>query len=612
VLAFLIAHPDAQAVISAGSKVASTGDVMASFSSRGGPAQTLGVSKPDITAPGVQILAGASPQHLPPTVPEGLPLGPEGELFQAIAGTSMSSPHIAGSGALLKALHPDWTPGQIKSALMTTAWTQVMKEDGKTPATPFDDGSGRVDLSKAGDPGLTFDVKGADYANHATDLWNLNYPSLYIPDMPGIISITRTAHNTLTTPTTWSLSVQGASGFTVSVPPTLTVPAQGDGAFSITIDASNIPFNQSGSAVLYLKETDGAGTRSLHIPITFIRKIQVIDLNKTCTSPAIGIGSTTTCTITATNTGFARGSVALSDILPDQLKVVAGTVKGGTVSPDLKTISFAGNLGPATPPDVTIAKGTAPNPYVPLSSFNVPPISGFGDEDLINVPVPAFTYAGETYTQIGIVSNGYLVVGGGTGADITPANQKLPDPTPPNNVIAPFWTDLDPSTATGSGSVSVGTLTDGTSSWIVVDYNNVKEFSTTKTDSFEVWIGVNSNTPTGQDISFAYGTVSGNGDLGKLTVGAENKFGNRGQNYYFKTTGTAVGTLPVSKDELRVSSVPGATGESHTITFDAVRVAEGAWTNYAHLTSDQFQGVEVFAAPWPVKTLLMPLIFKSR
>ena len=82
---------------------------MASFSSRGGPGQTLGVSKPDITAPGVQILAGASPQHMAP--PAGVALGPQGELFQAIAGTSMSSPHIAGAGALVKALHPDWTPG---------------------------------------------------------------------------------------------------------------------------------------------------------------------------------------------------------------------------------------------------------------------------------------------------------------------------------------------------------------------------------------------------------------------------------------------------------------------------------------------------------------------
>ena len=90
---------------------------MASFSSRGGPGQTLGVSKPDITAPGVQILAGAD------ATARRRRRRPQGELFQAIAGTSMSSPHIAGAGALLKALHPTWTPGQIKSALMTTADT---------------------------------------------------------------------------------------------------------------------------------------------------------------------------------------------------------------------------------------------------------------------------------------------------------------------------------------------------------------------------------------------------------------------------------------------------------------------------------------------------------
>ena len=65
----------------------------------------------------------------------------------------MSSPHIAGSAILLQALHPTWTPGQIKSALMTTATTDVVKEDLVTPADPFDFGAGRVDLTVAGNPG---------------------------------------------------------------------------------------------------------------------------------------------------------------------------------------------------------------------------------------------------------------------------------------------------------------------------------------------------------------------------------------------------------------------------------------------------------------------------
>ncbi len=141
ILSFLGSHTGVMATLSAGVTGTQQADVMASFSSRGGPGQSLGISKPDITAPGVQILAGASPLSV------DVATGPEGQLFQAIAGTSMSSPHIAGSGALLKALHPEWTPGQIKSAMMTTAKRSgLVEEDGTTPFNAFDAGSGRVNL----------------------------------------------------------------------------------------------------------------------------------------------------------------------------------------------------------------------------------------------------------------------------------------------------------------------------------------------------------------------------------------------------------------------------------------------------------------------------------
>ena len=79
------------------------GDVMAAFSSRGPGGLFL---KPDITAPGVQILAGTTP------TPDDVAGGPPGQYFQAIAGTSMSSPHIAGSAILLQALHPTGRPAR--------------------------------------------------------------------------------------------------------------------------------------------------------------------------------------------------------------------------------------------------------------------------------------------------------------------------------------------------------------------------------------------------------------------------------------------------------------------------------------------------------------------
>jgi len=106
----------------------------------------------------------------------------------------------------------------------------------------------------------------------------------------------------------------------------------------------------------------------------------------------------------------------------------------------------------------------------------------------------------------------------------------------------------------------------------------VKEFSTAKTASFEVWIGVNG----AEDITFAYGTIQGNGDLGFLTVGAENRFGNRGANYYVNGTGA----LPDGTTQLRVSTSPPVPGETKTITFKVRGLLPGAWRNCAEMTSN--------------------------
>ena len=83
-------------------------------------------------------------------------------------------------------------------------------------------------------------------------------------------------------------------------------------------------------------------------------------------------------------------------------------------------------------------------------------------------------------------------------------------------------------------------LTDGTDDWIVADWDAVREFSdVTKKHSFNIWIGVDGDGNPGEDISYAYGTQTGNGDGGLATVGAENKFGNRGQNTYYNGTGAS-------------------------------------------------------------------------
>jgi len=178
-LAFMNSHTDEIASFPAGESRNGQGDAMAAFSSRGPRGLFI---KPDVTAPGVQILAGDTP------IVESPVSGPGGELFQAIAGTSMSSPHVAGAGLLLRAVHPDWTPGQIRSALMTTAVTNVVKEDTVTPADPFDLGAGRIDLGKSAHASLTMDEATDRFlalGNDPVHAVHLNIPSINAPVMPG-------------------------------------------------------------------------------------------------------------------------------------------------------------------------------------------------------------------------------------------------------------------------------------------------------------------------------------------------------------------------------------------------------------------------------------------
>jgi subtilisin family serine protease len=186
---FLENHSEVEASWETGEPTEIRGDVMAAFSSRGPLGDFI---KPDVTAPGVQILAGNTPE------PINVAAGPPGELFQVISGTSMSSPHAAGVAALVKAAHPDWTPGQIKSALMTSSVQSVLKEDGETTADPFDRGAGSIRADRALDPVLTFDVSARHYFAAVGDpdgRIHLNLPSTNAPEMTGSVTTERTARN---------------------------------------------------------------------------------------------------------------------------------------------------------------------------------------------------------------------------------------------------------------------------------------------------------------------------------------------------------------------------------------------------------------------------------
>ncbi|TXG62769.1 hypothetical protein EZV62_009763 [Acer yangbiense] len=166
-------------IIFKGTVYGRTAPVIARFSSRGPNSVDPDVIKPDVTAPGVNILA-AWPPILSPSGRLG---DTRSVLFNIKSGTSMSCPHVSGLAALLKSVHRDWSPAAIKSALMTTAYTLNNKKspiadvDSSNSAGPFAYGSGHVDPERAVYPGLLYDIAMEDYLKY---LCSLNYTSAEI------------------------------------------------------------------------------------------------------------------------------------------------------------------------------------------------------------------------------------------------------------------------------------------------------------------------------------------------------------------------------------------------------------------------------------------------
>jgi hypothetical protein len=204
-------------------------------------------------------------------------------------------------------------------------------------------------------------------------------------------------------------------------------------------------------------------------------------------------------------------------------------------------------VGAAQPPAValasglpwvpTVAPGSSPAGYIPLDLVGVTP-TPIGDEQIINLDVPAFEYAGQTWTSIGVASNGYLVVGGGTAEDNNCCHLPSgPSPARPNNILAPFWTNLDGTDAPG---IFAGIITNSVNDWFVIEFR-LNVFGTTSLRVFQVWIGINGV----EDITYAYDPANLPGDpVGQdFLVGAENALGQ----------GDMAAVLPT--EDLRVVSV---------------------------------------------------------
>lgn len=234
------------------------GDIKADFSFRGPSANDLQVLKPDITAPGLEVLAAVADGVIDS---DG---AVQAELYQ---GTSMSSPHTAGAGALLSAVFPDWTVAQVKSALMLTAERDnLLKEDMETPADLFDFGAGRVDLEMAALTGLTmdetYDNMVASNPAEGGDMKTLNIASLYNSLCVGECSWTRTF--TSVAEITASYTAVAPDWITVE-PATFEIAPGATQMVTITADVTGLTADEWEFARIYF-ETDAV----LESPYNFI------------------------------------------------------------------------------------------------------------------------------------------------------------------------------------------------------------------------------------------------------------------------------------------------------------------------------------------------------
>ncbi|KAJ0795423.1 putative tripeptidyl-peptidase II [Helianthus annuus] len=228
-------------VTNVGSKPA---PAIAVFSSKGPNVITPDIIKPDITAPGVNILAAWSPVSTADSIN-----------YNILSGTSMSCPHVSAVVALLKSVHPYWSPAAIKSAIMTTDIINFLtatiadntrnfiRNDDSSNAMPFDYGSGHINPAAAIDPGLIYDYDtnnlidflcsyGASVAqiknltgtpvyckNPPIPSYNFNYASIGVFNMSGNVSVYRTVTYVGEGPTVYYSKLQAITGVRSSVYP---------------------------------------------------------------------------------------------------------------------------------------------------------------------------------------------------------------------------------------------------------------------------------------------------------------------------------------------------------------------------------------------------------
>ncbi|WKE65903.1 S8 family serine peptidase [Gallaecimonas kandeliae] len=542
-------------------------DVMNSSSSRG-PNGDNSFIKPDLAAPGTNILSAFSPDEA----------GDPSVQFAVLTGTSMASPHVAGAAALVLAAHPGWSPAQVKAALTTTSNTNVKDDDGVTPAGPFAMGAGRLDVANAINAGLAVapvSVSGPNCVSRCS--FEVAASSLAAGDATWKGSVTFDDSGIDATLSTNELSLaKGASG-----------------SFTLNVDARNAAkeewhFGQ-------VTWTDSSGKMpSAHMPVAIYSGNSTDARLLTSTGGTLVAGDSLKAQTRLTNTdidGLATVKVKFPvglHLAADPVAVVTdGSQSSMSFDAGTNTATWAGTL---SKPYGRLGAGSTWIDSLPsLTDGYSPSVVSCGsdcDEGSVTLDVSTYNlhFMGKAISSLTLNTNGFITFDGATVA-ASYYNDDMPTSKANGAVLAPFWTDLD-MTKTGQWYYSI--LNDGTADYLVFEWKdvsvygdnsgNVYTFQTLfKLGSDEVYVHYVNMAPMPQYV----------------TAGVQDAQGVKGSVLYLDGTGTApasgtsyqveyqnAGTLTLSYDlnstAIKAENVAVSTQERSAVTLNLLPKLSGS------------------------------------
>ncbi|EKE77551.1 S8 family serine peptidase [Gallaecimonas xiamenensis] len=496
-------------------------DAMNDSSSRG-PNGDSRVLKPDLAAPGTDIISAASPDTM-------------GQ-FASLTGTSMASPAVAGAAALVKAAHPDWSAVQVKAALTTTANPQVKDDDGISKATPFAMGAGRLDVALAVQAGLSVAPVSLVDSNCVIDCeLSFNAQSLagaavwqgkVTFDNPAVIASLDTGE---------------------SDPSQLTLTAGGSQKeVTLKVDTASLAKDSwYFGAVTWQDKAGQHPDARMAVAIYNGSQSQAKVLTMSQGSE-LGLGNSQAGQLVFTNrAGNSYTDLTMTvppglwfDGAPSQSSNFSGIL---TRDPGKGTLSFFGNVSPG---DLEVK--TVPQWVEDLPSLStVPEASGFACSSNCDDGSALVTLAGENSfafldiqaTAVDISFNGYLAF---NGARIAGQNmQFLPSEAVTGALLAPFWGDLR---MNADSRLYSAVLTQDGSQYQVFEWYKMADYQDTagaKPYSFQVIV-----SNTGGQVYVHYLDLSDLPDY--LVTGAQDSTGLVGVSLYARGSGQASGTAPTS------------------------------------------------------------------